>query len=121
MEKFYEAYHWLDNHPIFEESISIPGQKILIKHSRFQEGLYMMVVKVDIEKEEIMEEESRNTETRVWLEHGPFTIESVEVGREWRGCSHDIDLDCGGATFEEAIIELAKLVKDKYGDYDSEE
>ena len=30
--------------------------------------------------------------------------------------THDIDLDCGGDTFEEAIIELAKLVKKYYGD-----
>lgn len=31
--------------------------------------------------------------------------------------SHDIELDCGGDTFEEAIIKLANLVRERYPQY----
>lgn len=120
---FYNAYHWLEDHPIFQEKIEVPGRKFPAKGSRFQEDLYMMVVKVDPTKERIMKNQKRNTATRVWLEHGPFQVIPAEEagGVEWRGCSHDIKLDCGGTTFEEAIIKLANLVHKHYGDYEVEE
>lgn len=93
---FYNAYHYLEDHPIF--------------HGRFLEGLYMEVVKVDPETRRVEDERSRNTMTEIWLEAGPYR-EKEEYGTHW---THDIDLDCGGATFEEAIIELARLVREKY-------
>jgi hypothetical protein len=30
---------------------------------------------------------------------------------------HDTDLDCGGVTFDEALIKLAKKILKKHGDY----
>jgi hypothetical protein len=41
---------------------------------------------------------------RIWLEFG--------FQEDGEAC-HDMDYDCSGDTFEEAIIELASLVKDK--------
>lgn len=32
--------------------------------------------------------------------------------------SNDYDLECGGDTWEEAVLKLAELVLHKYGDYD---
>lgn len=32
----------------------------------------------------------------------------------WYEPCHDVDLDCGAATLEEAIIELARLIREKY-------
>ena len=86
---FYTAFHFLYSHRIFE--------------GRYLQGLYVEVVKVDPETESISDDEARNTATRVWLETGP-------------GGAHDLDLDCGGATYEEATVELANLVHEKYGD-----
>lgn len=119
---FYEAYHWLNQHPIFEEKIYVEGRKFPFKNNHFEKDLSMMVVKVDPTKERIMKRKKRNIATRVWLEHGPFEVVPAEEnhGVEWKGCTHDIELDCGGATFEEAIIKLANLVKKKYGDYEIE-
>lgn len=93
---FYDAFYFLENHPIF--------------NGRFQEGLDIMVVKVNPETESIEDDRSKNTEVRVWLETGPYLYDDPH-GCKW---CHDIDLDCGGHTFEEAVIELAKLVKKKY-------
>jgi hypothetical protein len=44
-----------------------------------------------------------NTEVRVWLESGCYD--------EVHGGTHDINLDCGGKSFEEAIIKMANLLK----------
>ena len=92
---FYEAWSFLQDHRIFND--------------QFNYGLWTEVVKVDPEVNAINPDTSKNTKVQVWLEHGPYD-------KEWGGCTHDLDLDCGGDTFEEAIIELARLVKEKYND-----
>lgn len=92
---FYDAYHYLEDHKIFQ--------------GRFLEGLYVEVVKVAPETNCVEDESTKNTKTQIWFEAGPYLAES--------DCwSHDYDLDCGGDTFEEAIINLSKLVHEKYGD-----
>ena len=52
-------------------------------------------------------DETKNTKVEIWLEHGHYDV-------DWGACVHNIDLDCGGDTFEEAIIKLAELVKRHY-------
>ena len=90
---FYESWHYLENHSIYKD--------------HFLECLYIEVVKVNPKTKRIEENEELNTSIEIWLESGPYLED----------CStHDIDLDCGGNTFEESICELAKLVKDKYTD-----
>lgn len=85
---FYEAYHFLLHHEIFEGD--------------YTGSLDIAVVKVDPRTKCIENDTVRNTETRVWFETGPAG-------------SHDYELDCGGATYEEATILLANLVQQKYG------
>lgn len=94
--------------------------------------------------------DDKNLQSRVWLESGPIEklfdepyfqfpktnffknpiryiknlIEKKYLyklnygGLIW---SHDINLDCGGKTFEEAVCNLAKLIAIHYGEYDNEE
>ena len=52
--------------------------------------------------------EDLNTKTEVWLECGKYDKNT---------CCHDIELDCEGDTYEDAIIELANLVFKEYGEY----
>ena len=68
-------------------------------HHMFECGLYTAVVKVNPETNEIDDDDTKNIKVQVWLEH-----------------YHDFDLNCGGDTFEEAIIALAGLVKKHYTD-----
>ena len=59
----------------------------------------------------------------VWIEGGAqfYSLSEFEP-HEWRWDSmHDIDLDSGGRSYEEALISFADLVKEKYGDYSSDE
>lgn len=93
---FYTAWNFLQEHKIFND--------------RFSYDLWFEIVKVDPKTNAIdYQDTTKNTKVQVWLEHGPYDA-------EWGACTHDIDLDCGGDTFEEAIIKLAKLVEGKYGD-----
>lgn len=92
---FYTAWMFLSNHKMF--------------NGLFECGLWTEVVKVNPETNEIDDDATKNTKVQVWLEHGDYD-------KEWGSTTHDIRLDCVGDTFEEAIIELARLVKKYYAD-----
>lgn len=92
---FYSAWKFLEQHKIF--------------NGQFNNELWIEVVKVNPDTNEIDDDGSKNTKVEIWLEHGPYDA-------EWGGCAHDIDLDCDADTFEEVIIKLAQLVKEKYSD-----
>lgn len=117
-DDFHSAWWYLYHHPAFQEEPLI---------SVFAQCLDVTVVRVNPGTERIEDDSTLNTATRVWLECGEWqspdalrkhlagAIAVEEMERLWRGVpSHDIDLDCGAATFEEAIVELARLVHDKY-------
>ena len=97
MEKeldFYEAWTFLNEHFIF--------------NGFFSDCLDIDVVKVNPKTGDWEEDdETLNTQTEVWLECGPWDKDVK---------THNEDLDCGGKTFEEAIINLAYLVKEQYGE-----
>lgn len=90
---FYTSWEFLNTHKAF--------------NGLFEKGLYVAVVKINPDTNEIDDDVTKNTKIQIWLEHGAYV--------EPYGLTHDIDLDCGADTFEEAIIELAKLVKKHYG------
>ena len=97
---FYDAYHFLKNHPMF--------------NGRFLEALDIDVVKVNPDTNSIDDDRNKNTKTRVWLETGAY-IEDDPLPIECSPFYHDYYLDCGGDTFEDAIIQLAELVIKHYG------
>ena len=101
MDEFYDAWMFLCGHPIF---VNKDDPTHDASEWYFTRNLDIEVVKVNPETDEIDDIKTKNTKTSVWLECGTNK-------------DHDIDLDCGGDTFEEAIIKLAELVKRKYGDY----
>ena len=57
---------------------------------------------------------SLNTHPTIWIECGPYV--AGEGGGIIR--CHDVDLDCGGDTFEDAIVSLAYLTALSYGGLD---
>jgi hypothetical protein len=59
------------------------------------------------------DDEALNTETEWWCELGPEKLLPDENGR--RVPTHDYLLDCGGATYEDAVIALARTIHDHYG------
>ena len=98
---FYDAYHFLRKHPMF--------------HGRFWEALDIDVVKVNPDTNAIDDDKSKNTKTDVWIETGAYVADQDSLPTGFSPFYHDLYLDCGGATFEDAIIRLAELVLKYYG------
>lgn len=78
------------------------------------------------ERGRINDDESKNLYRACWLEfgqmkwgyHAPeFETGEGQTAREYVMHYHDIDLDCGAKTFDEALVKLARLVMKKYGSY----
>jgi len=124
MERFYEAYWWLFEHPLFRYL----GQQDTPAsfNSTFPDCLEIQTQKVDPNTRRIEDDKSRNTHVEVWIEVSTYGtqedagLSDDEMLEEWFSTGvpcHDYELDCGGNTFEEAIIELASLVKNRDGDY----
>ena len=111
---FYEAYHFLKEHPMTKLPFKDNPQ---IYHNGFERCLDIEIVKVNPKTNAIDSDDNLNTEIRVWLEFGKLEYnEYVEEGYYSFIANHDTRLDCGGKTFEEAIIKLANLVKLYYHD-----
>jgi hypothetical protein len=95
------------------------------------ENLSIHYAKVDPKTRSVEDDASRNTAVECWLEFGPLEYGYASSGgkepsADWdtetmRQHYHDVDLDTGGATFDEALVRLAKLVKKKYGDYEEKD
>ncbi len=112
---FYDSWWYLLEHKAFADFnfLNSKGQPYM---SAFLRLLDIDVQKVDPITHRIEDDESRNTLTEVWLELGAQyqPDESWNEEKEWYYNSHDLKLDCGGETFETAIIELAKKVEKFY-------
>lgn len=112
MKDFMIAMDFIRNHKMmkqYEEGIG---------YSDFFLGLFdclcIEVVLVDPLTLEINDIHENNTKVQVWLEFGFPECDDFGRGkREWLS-AHDISLDVGADTFEEAIILLAKRIKEKY-------
>jgi hypothetical protein len=59
---------------------------------------------------------SKNVNIECWLEFGPIK-QIVRDGILRVENSHDLRLDCGARTFDEALVRLARKVRRHYGDY----
>ena len=97
---FYKSWWWLYKHPIFQDE---DKDSML-----FSRCLNIYVAKVNPLNSTIEDNEDLNIKTEVWLECGKYDRNTY-----W----HDTELDCGGDTYEDAIIELANLVFKEYGGY----
>jgi hypothetical protein len=80
------------------------------------------------ERGRVSNDATKNQFSECWLEFGQVVYgHHHDSKKEWRGTEraykmyyHDTDLDCGAATFDDALVKLAKKVKKKYGDFKSE-
>lgn len=107
---FYKAYKFLENHKMTRTEIKLKNSSDVYEANMFRECLDVCVTKVNPNTGITEYKQDRfhlNTKTEVWLEFGGWNSASNKP-------CHDIDLDCGGDTFEEAIVNLANLVNIHY-------
>lgn len=79
------------------------------KNQLHDEALRVELIKVNPDTDETDDDDYKNTKTQVWLDYGFDYYD--EYNREIKP---DYRLECFGDTFEEAIINLAKLVQKYY-------
>jgi len=111
---FYEAWWWLQAHPAFNHVA--PGME---NEPGFFDGLVMAVQRVNPMTGIIDDDDSLNTQVEIWLQNGAWAPagDADDIYGTGEMHYHDHRLDCGGRTYEEAILKMAKLVRQHYGDY----
>ena len=116
---FFEAWRFLNESLIFcpsvEDLIKSGSSKEWAEISREYNNFFKQSLDIDVQKvcpikKRIMKNKKRNTHTEIWLECGePYWSENFNEIRTY----HNLEYDCGGDTFEEAIINLANIVYEK--------
>jgi hypothetical protein len=141
----YEAFQFLRDHPAFSlrERHEIPAEDFdkmlalgfLVSQDRsgkcwrqlrhlhrhaLDTNLVIFYTKVD-ESGHVNVDKTKNVKVECWLEFGPeaYDYDGDGFDETTLQSSHDWQLDCGAATFDEALVLLARNVLDQYGDYTS--
>lgn len=131
-----DLIRWVLNHPLWitpvkrniseEEDIisEMIGDVEYLPGYGWEQAIEIIPVFVN-DNNEIDDDDSKNIHFRIWLEAGQpydmskdssFNFDLNDTNKYLP--SHDLDLDCGGSTLDDAFIELAIRVKHFYGDYD---
>jgi len=120
---FVSAWRYLDGHPIYWRLLA-SDDKLPAWHMAHLEhgygfsngGIWVSVTRVNPATGSISEDPALNTRTEVWLETGEWSW-AVDEKRHI-SCEthyHNYKLDCGGTTYEEAVVEMARNVHRFYG------
>lgn len=118
---FYCSWHYLNDHPVywrFHPSRHHPANHESCLETEYgfgSDAINVHVAQVCVKCRRIHEEDGPYEKaTRIWLETGKWEMHFRE-GMKHHDHWHDIELDCGGGTYEEAVVKLARLVWEKYG------
>ena len=140
----YDAFHFLNEHPKFmcrEAALVEDGQEVTLhkgerlrkvcdaflwnkgtytlhefaaRREAFPENLDIFYSKTD-DRGRVNKDSEKNVNVECWLEFGKITY-VVRDGRLACEHGHDIRLDVGAPTFDQALIKLARRVRRIYGD-----
>ena len=97
---FVDKYYWIMDHPLNRVS----------EINFFQNEIDIQPQLVNPMTNEVDRDDSLNTKVEFWVEFSYFDVEC-------EANAHDIEFDCGGDSYEEAVEALFQLVYDKFGDY----
>lgn len=116
-EIWQSAWQYVDEHPIYWHLRDPQGpeheRNLVHTYAANRYDVEMTVNPVQPRSHHVSGVEERNTVCEVWAESGPRYWRTPE---DWAaGTSHDWELDCGGATFEQAYVNLARKIWEKYG------
>jgi hypothetical protein len=112
---FYNAWHYLEAHPIYWRLMHAPEDASKPAHWRNVDdgwgvafNVSMYVMRVHPETRKVTGDPALNTHTEIWLETG-------ENGWPDNSSYHNYRIDCVADTYEEAIIRMARRVHSHYG------
>jgi hypothetical protein len=118
---FYNAYQYVNLHPIFYSFAPFPTgpedkHPVPVQHERHLihdqgiDRITILVVRVNPATRRIEDDPALNTATRVWFETG-----AVDWTGDTRVRIHDTRFDGGAKTYESAIIKVARAIHAHYG------
>jgi hypothetical protein len=122
-QDFYASWVYLNGHPMFWYFMTggarvRPSRHVsrLVHSTGIREGTDIDPHRID-EQGSSHDNDARNTHTEIWYETGHITLLPPEEGelRPHPTHYHDYELDGSAPTYEEAIIQLAGKVHDRYG------
>jgi hypothetical protein len=125
---FYNAWHYLNEHPVYWklerygagqadlDALPLRHLKWLLHDYGFGSGGISMAVARVAPDGRTSGDPALNTRTEVWLETGEFAWSAVSEHHVEPGTHyHNYKLDCGGGTYEEAVVKMARNVHRFYG------
>ena len=86
-----------------------------LKRHAIETNLDIHYAKVN-SKGRVDDDPNENVNIEVWLEFGA-NVHRLQDGQYMLTGEHDIRLDCGAPSFDEALVKLAHAVRRYYGDY----
>ena len=113
-EKFKPHYEMLTDGPGWTDEVIDAGD--------FYDCVSIEFAYVDPETRRVEDDDTRNTLLEMWIEAGPWMdlsetdlppTEGWNDYNKWV-TTHDMNLDCGGATMEEALLQLAVRIEFYY-------
>ena len=111
-KNFYTAWWWLQRHPVLWHFRGDRHHESTLQWERgVDEGLEFRPVKVNPKTERIDDSKAKNTATRIWVEVFPCSMTSGRDGIRL----HDYECDTGGATYESAVIRVAREIYSVHG------
>lgn len=119
-DSFYRSWHYLDGHPVywrFYPREGLPANNAVGLQAEYgfgSDAISVFVTRVCNECGMRHKEPERNTKTEIRLETGKWEL-FLRGDMKQHVHFHDTELDCGGDTYEEAVIKLARLVWERYG------
>jgi len=116
---FYNAWHYLSNHPVFWTFGEPRDGKIPEVHERnlsheygLPLGIDISVMRVDPKKHRVSKDPARNTRTEVWYE---LSLTHWPTHEHYPHRIHDYVGDGGAKTYEKAVVRAARKVHELYG------
>lgn len=108
----YEAWHWLNNHPIFYYYTREDRrhEKTLCDDRGVCEGLELMPMMVDKVTRKVVEP-AETGELEIWVEVFPASLSRGNGDIRL----HDHKVDTGASTYEEALVKVAALIYERHG------
>lgn len=110
-DSFFDAWHWLNEHPVFYYFGEEAHERSLVSNQGVREGLEFMPTMVNPETRTVSDDDDLNTKVDIWVEVFPASLR-IKGGLHR---FHDVSCDTGGSTYEEAVIMAAKLIYDEHG------
>lgn len=116
------AWWYLDCHPAFWQFMKEDAtaaerihERNLMEDGGVRRCVDISVAKVNPITNRVEDDEALNTKNEVWIELGKWPWPTDAENANTRVPYHDYELDCGGPTFEAAIVRAAHNVATVYG------